>query len=227
MAQQGLESMDSKHNVQPLPKNLGLRHAHSREEAMKLNFMELVAGGHGVLFGSRIPKHYFMVKGFGQTDAGDGADPWETGSYDLALESAGIMDFNITQYSSVIPPESSKIEFHEAKPFFRHGAVMEAIMARTSIPLKALDPQIRRKRDNAVIGGYAAEYSGHARESEARRILQKDLEGIFKRRFDQEDYEVFEEDFMIQESEVEQGFGTALAAICFVTYVEPVFVNMS
>ncbi|XP_024517827.1 uncharacterized protein LOC112341617 [Selaginella moellendorffii] len=225
--------MDSKHNVQPLPKNLGLRHAHSREEAMKLNFMELVAGGHGVLFGSRIPKHYFMVKGFGQTDAGDGADPWETGSYDLALESAGIMDFNITQYSSVIPPESSKIEFHEAKPFFRHGAVMEAIMASMNgvkgdrITAGVARIQIRRKRDNAVIGGYAAEYSGHARESEARRILQKDLEGIFKRRFDQEDYEVFEEDFMIQESEVEQGFGTALAAICFVTYVEPVFVNMS
>ncbi len=27
-------------------------------------------------------------------------DPWETGSYDLALEQAGIEDFNIVPYTS-------------------------------------------------------------------------------------------------------------------------------
>lgn len=45
--------------------------------------------------GCRIPKSYFICHGFGETDAGGGVDPWETGSYDLALEAAGIQDFNV------------------------------------------------------------------------------------------------------------------------------------
>jgi Pyruvoyl-dependent arginine decarboxylase (PvlArgDC) len=31
-------------------------------------------------------------------------DPWETGSYDLALEEAGIADFNIVPYTSGAGP---------------------------------------------------------------------------------------------------------------------------
>lgn len=34
---------------------------------------------------------------------GGGVDPWETGSYDLALEEAHIEDFNVVAYTSVIP----------------------------------------------------------------------------------------------------------------------------
>jgi hypothetical protein len=40
-------------------------------------------------------------KTYGQ---GGGTDPWETGSYDLALEEAHIENFNIVAYTSVIPP---------------------------------------------------------------------------------------------------------------------------
>lgn len=73
----------------PLPQNLGLRHAKTAKEALTLNTRELSAGGHGILYGSRVPLHFFTCHGFGETDQGDGADPWETGSYDLALEAAG------------------------------------------------------------------------------------------------------------------------------------------
>lgn len=41
-------------------------------------------------------------------------DPWETGSYDLALEDAGIQDFNIMPYTSVMPPESHEIAMNGA-----------------------------------------------------------------------------------------------------------------
>lgn len=34
----------------------------------------------------------FIHQGFGETDQGGGADPYETGSYDLALEDAGQLD---------------------------------------------------------------------------------------------------------------------------------------
>ena len=73
----------------PLPPKLGLHWLDNGGELTGLKMEELVRGGHGMLLGSRIPKHYFMVKGFGETDQGDGSDPWETGSYDLALEDAG------------------------------------------------------------------------------------------------------------------------------------------
>jgi len=45
------------------------------------------------------------------------------------LVETGIQDLNITQYSSVIPPEAETVTLEEAKPFW-HGAVMESIMAR-------------------------------------------------------------------------------------------------
>jgi arginine decarboxylase len=190
---------------------------------------ELVRGGHGVLFGARIPKHYFMIKGFGETDQGDGADPWETGSYDLALEDAGIQDLNIVQYTSVIPPESEPVTLEEAKPFLRHGAVQESIMAKMNgvkgdrITAGVGRVQIRRKKDKFHIGGYAAEYEGHATTDVAKTILKKDLSEIYRRRFDENEYECFEEDFTIIGADVKKNFGSVLAAICFVTYVTPAY----
>lgn len=41
----------------------------------------------------------------------------------------GIQDLNITKYTSVIPPEAESVTLEEAKPFLRHGAVMESIMS--------------------------------------------------------------------------------------------------
>ncbi|CAM6048753.1 unnamed protein product [Sphagnum compactum] len=214
-----------------LPSRLGLKHIDPTDGSsnMKSSVSELVLGGHGIVFGTRIPKHYFLVKGFGETDQGDGSDPWETGSYDLALEDAGIQDLNITQYSSVIPPEAETVTLEEAKPFLRHGAVMESIMARMQgvkgdrITAGVGRMQIRRKEDKFHIGGYAAEYSGHASEEVAKTILAKDLTAIFERRFDSKEYEIFEEDYIVQEGEVRKAFGSVLASICFVTYVLPMY----
>ena len=66
---------------------------------------------------------------------------------------------------------------------------------------------IRRKRDNFHIGCYAAEYEGHATAETAKTILRSDLDRIFNRRFDENEYEIFEEDYIIEEGEVTQSFG--------------------
>ena len=87
--QSGVEHHRDGDSKPELPPKFGLKWLETGGELTGLKMEELVRGGHGVLFGSRIPKHYFMTKGFGQTDQGDGSDPWETGSYDLALEDAG------------------------------------------------------------------------------------------------------------------------------------------
>jgi len=80
--------------------------------------------------GVRIPYGYFVTTGIGQSD--DGVPPayYETFSYDEALLDAGIADFNIMEYTSVLPKEAFEIPFKEAKKSFVHGAVLESIMAK-------------------------------------------------------------------------------------------------
>lgn len=85
--------------------------------------------------------------------------------------------------------------------------------------------QIRRKKDKQLVGGYAAEYKGHATDKKAREILKKDLQCIFKRRFDPEQYEHFNEQYEVVAHEVEKNFGSVLAAICFFSYVEPIYIT--
>ena len=153
---------------------------------------------------------------------------WETGSYDIALEDAGIQDFNVVPYTSVIPPEGKEIPFEEARPRFHHGAVLETIMAEMNgsqgdrISAGVGRCKIRRKRDGKMIGGYAAEYKGHAQEHTVKEILREDLKGIFDRRFDVNEYEMMEESYSIRVGEVTKSYGTVIACICFLSCIMPI-----
>jgi len=123
------------------------------------------------LIGCRIPHEYVVVAGAGQSNEGPGLDPWETCAYDLALLEAGIENFNIVKYTSVLPPESIQITLDEAiqRGLVHHGAVLECIMAQVNgdqgdhICAGVGRAQVyRREGDETVhIGGFAAEYEGH------------------------------------------------------------------
>ena len=65
---------------------------------------------------------------------GGGNNPWETGSYDLALEMAGIENFNIVTYTSCIPAEANEVPVNAVKHMFHHGAVLESIQAAMYAP---------------------------------------------------------------------------------------------
>lgn len=191
-------------------------------------FIKLAGGGVGLITGCRIPKSYFITKGFGETDAGGGVDPWETGSYDLALEDAGIQDFNIMPYTSVMPPESHEIARNEAQSHYSHGAVLEVIMSvihgveGDRLSAGVANAQVRKKSNGCIIGGYAAEYKGHAPETKVKETLQADLQHIFDRRYKSDEYELLPPTFTIIVQDVEKGFGTALASICFTSYISPI-----
>ena len=60
-------------------------------------------------------------------------DGWETGSYDLALEEAQIEDFNIIQYTSVIPAEATEVRHEDVKHTFHHGGCLEGCFGRCSL----------------------------------------------------------------------------------------------
>jgi pyruvoyl-dependent arginine decarboxylase (PvlArgDC) len=79
--------------------------------------------------GCRIPKDYFWVIGWGESDVGI-----ETGSYDAALTMAGIENFNVMLYTSVLPPEAVELGH---LPDIHHGSVLESRSPqgrRSSIP---------------------------------------------------------------------------------------------
>ncbi len=59
--------------------------------------------------------------GWGESDVGI-----ETGSYDAALHMAGIENYNVLLYTSVLPPETVELPH---LPDIHHGSVLEGIMA--------------------------------------------------------------------------------------------------
>ena len=69
----------------------------------------------GAEFGPRIPTDYFVTVGTGESDEGIPPDPYETFSYDLALLEAGIENFNVVYYTSVLPPESREVSLEKVK----------------------------------------------------------------------------------------------------------------
>lgn len=191
----------------------------------------------GSIFGNRIPQYYFVTSGSGDTDIGPGDDPWETGSYDLALMEAGIANFNVVPYTSVLPPESVEIPIDEARKFFHHGAVIEVIMASVNGEKGNLlctgvgRIQVRRISDGEHIGGFAAEYekkydssatiSVDEAKEEAEKMLNISLMGECERRYKSDEYEFFDESFKVNCFEVEDLYGTSLVALCWVSYIYP------
>lgn len=72
---------------------------------------------------NRIPNTFFITKGFG-------VDPYEkhAGAYHMALYDAGISDFNIISYSSVLPSTSQLLSLDEIDlPV--HGSEMYTIQS--------------------------------------------------------------------------------------------------
>ena len=84
----------------------------------------------GAEFGPRIPTTYFVTTGTGESDRGIPPDPYETFSCDLALREAGIENFNVVYYTSVLPPEANEVPIDSVKSSFHHGAVLESIMSK-------------------------------------------------------------------------------------------------
>src|ERR1700687_2601372 len=104
--------------------------------------------------GCRIPKEYFWVIGWGESDIGI-----ETGSYDAALHMAGIENYNVMLYTSVLPPEA--VELHHFAEI-HHGSVLERIIAiqpadesGTRITAGVLLAKVYRVSDDSYLGGFA------------------------------------------------------------------------
>ena len=140
-----------------------------------------------LILGNRIPYEYFLTKGKGESDAGSKGLPYETGSYDAALNDAGIENTNVIEYTSVIPTEAKEISRAEGLKRLNWGEVLECIKAqangKTGSTISAavmtttiIDP------NGKYIGGFACEYSGTGTQKDAEDSLANSIAGMIERR---------------------------------------------
>lgn len=183
-------------------------------------------------FGCRIPTTYFATSGVGQSDEGIPPDPYETFSYDLALQAAGIENFNVVYYTSVLPPESYEIPITEVKLRFHHGAVLETIMAKAgSNQYDTVAAGVGRvwavDSDGNYVGGFAAEYeyvysgkkvSPEDAENDAINQLTKSLQHELNIRGLTQKGEM---KFTVTSLYIEKKYGMALAALGFINFIYP------
>ena len=172
--------------------------------------------------GCHIPREYFWVIGWGESDVGV-----ETGSYDAALHMAGIENFNVMLYTSVLPPEA--VELHHL-PDIHHGSVLEGIIAiqhadktRTRITAGLLLAKVYRVSDNSFLGGFACEYAGHESMEEANANLHEAMHQLFARRYKASLYKLELGKSVVRTFTPEKAFGTILVGIGFSSYLVPVF----
>jgi arginine decarboxylase len=171
--------------------------------------------------GCRIPKEYFWAIGWGESDVGI-----ETGSYDAALNMAGIENYNVMLYTSVLPPETVEL-LH--LPDIHHGSVLEGIIAvqhtdkpGTRITAGLLMAKIYRNSNDSYLGGFACEYAGNGSIEEAETNLRVAMQQLFARRYDTTIYKLEYGKSVVRTYTPEKSFGTILVGIGFASYVVPV-----
>ena len=140
-----------------------------------------------LVLGNRVPYEYFLTKGKGESNAGSEGLPYETGSYDAALNDAGIQNSNVIEYTSVIPVGAIEISREEGLKRINWGEVLEVIKAQSNgkrgehISAAVMTTTIIDPNGN-YLGGFACEYSGSGSRKEAEDSLIISISGMIKRR---------------------------------------------
>jgi arginine decarboxylase len=176
---------------------------------------------HYTEIGCRIPREFFWAIGWGESDVGI-----ETGSYDAALTMAGIENFNIMLYTSVLPPEAVEME---ALPDIHHGSVLEGIIAvqhtdvpRTRITAGVLLAKVYRHSDQSYLGGFACEYSANGTVEEAEANLHQAMNELFARRYSAALYRLETGKCVVRTFVPDRRYGSVLVGIGFSSYLSPV-----
>ena len=179
------------------------------------------SAAHYMEVGCRIPKDYFWTVGWGESDVGI-----ETGSYDAALTMAGIENFNVMLYTSVLPPEAVELP---QLPDIHHGSVLEGIIAiqhtgtpGTRITAGLLLARVFRQSDQSYLGGFACEYAANGTVEEAEANLQQAMHELFARRYSATLHRLEFGKSVVRTFTPARTFGTVLVGIGFASYLSPV-----
>ena len=167
--------------------------------------------------GNIIPDTFFVAKGSGESDLEKHA-----GSYHMALHDAGIADFNIMTYSSVIPGTAHLITMDDVDlpPF---GSELKTIMAVShGFQDEFISAGIvyawmyRDENFDDKVGGLVCEVSGRYRIEELDSRLIRVINDLHKRTYNK--YFLGDLNFVTEGITIEKRYGTALAALCFMDF---------
>jgi arginine decarboxylase len=195
-----------------------------------------------IILGNRVPYEYFITSGKGESNAGSEGLPYETGSYDAALNDAGIQNTNVIEYTSVMPRESKEITKEEGLTRLQWGEVLECIKAQsngkrgTKISAAVMTTTITDPNGN-FLGGFACEYSGSGTKKEAEKSLSESIDGMIKRRGYgniKGNIQMYKDNktdtgyiihpgkiFVYDNLDVVEEHGSVFTAICFISYTYP------
>jgi pyruvoyl-dependent arginine decarboxylase len=200
-----------------------------------------------IILGNRVPYEYFITTGKGESSAGSEGLPYETGSYDAALNDAGIENTNVIEYTSVMPTEAKEISREEGLKRIQWGEVLECIKAQSNgkkgskISAAVMTTTITDPKGK-YLGGFACEYSGSGSRKDAETSLSESISGMIKRRGYgniKGNIQMYKDNktdagfiihpgkvFVYDHLEVVQEHGSVFTAICFVSYKFPTLMKI-
>lgn len=168
---------------------------------------------------NRIPKTFFVTQGSGDSD-----NQVHAGSYHIALHEAGISDYNIMTYSSVLPACAEKVDRKEAKyPAF--GSELMTIMSCAHgekgdlISAGVVYAWMTEKRTGKRVGGLVCEVSGKMTHDALMIELRRSILELHERTYSQ--YHLGTLNSITRSHRVQKKYGTALVALCFTSFVHP------
>ncbi|MEM5814528.1 MAG: pyruvoyl-dependent arginine decarboxylase [Candidatus Aenigmatarchaeota archaeon] len=187
-----------------------------------------------IFVGNRVPCDYCLTKGVGESDI-----TVHAGSLDDALENAGIENFNLIKYTSIMPAIARRVDRpkrdvfelnYKGKAKIVHGSVCEAIMAQSDCrrgdraTAGLVIGWIYDKEKNKRFGGLVAEYTEHEEEPKAQETLRKMMERMGKERLkNRKNLELRDLEIETASIEPKKNWGTAIVAIGFLSYVIPMY----
>ena len=193
--------------------------------------------------GNRVPSQFFTTSGKGESDAGSKGLPYETGSYDAALNDAGIQNANIVKYTSVMATGLERISREEGEKNIKWGQVVECIMAQANgkkgatITATVMVTEVKDK-NGTHLGGFACEYSGNGAKKQVEEALLESIEGMIERRnygTFKKKMEMYKDNtttkgfivhpgkiFVFETLKVKEEHGTVLTSLCFTRYKYPI-----
>ena len=172
-----------------------------------------------LLIGNRIPKDYFITKGIGESDCGQ-----HSGSFHLSLKDAGIEQYNIITYSSILPSIAEEVKKPEN---IVHGSVMECIMSCAhslsgeQATAGIIYGWLYDKETNKKYGGLVCEHNGNYDIVELESRLRSSIEELYFNGFD-EKYELADFNMITNTMTPTKKYGCALVSICFTSYEYPI-----
>ena len=171
------------------------------------------------IFGNRIPRDFFITSGIGESDIAVHA-----GSYHLALKNAGIEGYNHLTYSSILPAIANEILQPNS---YVHGSVMEGIAAVSNSEMgkrataALIFGWLHNKETGKKYGGLVCESAGSDSEAEVRESLKASLYELYSNGYSDE-FLLDQIKFISKSFIPIKKFGTAIVALCFTSYVQPV-----